>query len=790
MYSGMGFISAVDRIPILSEIPTVPFNFDDGITLKTETELQAMGLSTLILYGSSLSTSISLQASTLLQNLKFQGLYGFLKGRSQSTIDGLRGEIMTNAGLISMYKGLENSTTEQMTVWEYDDINWEEVSLLQAQRGGGAQGGGGARGGGKSIFISTLDQFDATIANQIDYMQTIASSISSYSIQYTSSISSIAEEMGFFTSAAKGYSTAVWAAKGYQNLLEIKQGDYDTTAEKLRAAMTAEQASSTLVAKKKIHWRNMSDKLSTLYDTRKSIGARLAAYRINEADTYIEYQSSLAGLSTTSSIYNAAVMNEKYAEAFAELTQRIAAYSDAELQFNSADALYSAAGGGASAASGASGASNKSALFAARRMAQTQVEAASTAKLTSQATASNLLSLATLANTRAYESILSGYDIRIDAYNRTRLKYKGYKEVANSNVAKFSSMYEIAVTDINNYTGDIERYSTFYESSINGASTLLGLSRNDILTIQENYDQYHALGLSIAGLQNNYKNLQEKYAQDIAASTLYASQYYSSLSSIETYKRVYGDASDMVARLYNELYGAGGLMSKYYTMRFTNSSIINNDILNQKDYDTKMKYLINAQDYAMQQYRETFCRDQEARYQSDYKNKIYDAVQFAQTNSLPSANIDTPVIMEAGKILNDINVFIASFSNVFKMYDTQGTNIENISTSVGHEATAWSTVDCYTWGQYFQTMSNQDLPSLIDSSVKYLTLHQSTTAGLLTTFQSQQDAINLGKEAILSGLSPFFTADEISAQSDTISSFIIVSSNDAITSALADSFVM
>lgn len=771
MYSGMGFISTVDRIPILSEIPTVPFECDDGVILKSEAELKAMDLSSLILFGSTLSTSVGLQTSTLLQNLKIQGLYGFLKGRSQSTIDGLNNEITTNNGLISMYTGLQNNMMEGLTVWEYDDINWTEVGLLQAQRGGGAQGGGG-----KSIFISTLDQFDATIGNQMDYIKTINSTISSYSVQYTSSISSIAEEMSSFTSAAKAYSTSIWTTIGYQKLLGIKQENYDTTTEKLRAATTAEQASSTLVAKKKIHWHNMSDKLSTLYDIRASIAARLITYRKNEADTYIQYQSSLAGLSTTSSLYDAAGINEKYALAFAELTQRINAYSDAEVQFNNADALYATSGG--------------SALLAARSMAKTQLEAASTAKLTSQATASNLLSLATLANTRAYESILQGYDIRIDAYNRTRLQYKGYKETANSNVARFSSMYEIAVTDIKNYTGDIKRYSTLYESSIDAASTLLGLSKDELLTMEQQYQDYQALGLSIADLETQYTGWREKYARDIAASTMHASQYYSSLSSIETYNTMYGKASDMVSRLYNEIYGPGGLMSKYYTMRFTMSSIINSDIIDQKVYDTKLKYLINEQDHAIYEYRETFCRDQEVSYQTDYTNKIYDAVQFAQSNSLPSANIDTPEILQAGKILNDMNTFIGTFSNIYKMYDTQTSNIQNISTSVGNETTAWSTVDCYTWGQYFQTMSNQDLPSLINSSVKYLTLHQSTTAGLLTSFQSQQDSINVSKETILSGLKPFFTDNEISAQSDTISSFIIISSNDAIAMALAESFVM
>ena len=675
-----------------------------------------------------------------------------------------------------MYTGLQNNMMEGVTVWEYDDINWTEVSLLQAQRD--SQGGGGAQrgGGGKSIFISTLDQFDMSIGNQMDYIQTINSTISSYSIQYTSSISSIAEEMSSFTSAAKAYSTSIWTRMGYEKLLGIKQENYDTTIDKLRVATTAQEASSTLVAKKKIHWRNMSDKLNTLYDSRTSIAARLITYRSNEADRYLEYQSSLAGLSTTSSLYDAADMNEKYALAFAELTQRINAYSDAEVQFNNADALYTTSGG--------------SALLAARSMAKNQLEAASTAKLTSQATASNLLSLATLANTRAYESILQGYDIRIDAYNRTRLQYKGYKETANSNVARFSSMYEIAVTDIKNYTNDINKYSTLYESSIDAASTLLGLSKDELITMEEQYLQYQALGISIADLETQYTGWREKYARDIAASTMHTSQYYSSISSIETYTTIYGKANDMVARLYNELYGPGGLMSKYYTMRFTISSIINYDIIAQGIYDTKLKYLINQQDHAIHEYRETFCRDQEVRYQTDYTNKIYDAVQFAQSNSLPSANIDTPEILQAGNILNDMNTFIGTFSNIYNMYDSQTSNIENISTSVGNEASAWSTVDCYTWGQYFQTMSNQDLPSLINSSVKYLTLHQSTTAGLLTTFQSQQDAINLDKVAILSGLKPFFSDNEISVQSDTISSFIIISSNDAIAMALADSFVM
>jgi len=789
MYSGMGFISTSDIIPIISDIPTVPFDFNDGVLLKSETELKALDLSSLMLYGSTLSTSVALQTSTLLQNYKIQGLYRYLKTRSQSTIDGINSELITNTGLLSMYQGMQRGLEDQATVWEYDDIDWTEVTLLEARRQN--QAGGVQRGGGKPIFISTLKQFDRTIGNQIDYMQTITSTISSYSGQYDSSVSSIAKEMSSFVSATKAYSTAVWAVKGYQDLLAIKQGIYDTTQQNLDDATRAEQASSTLLIKKRANWVDMSHKLSTLYDNRKIIGSTLTQYRINEAGTYIKYQSSLAGLSTTSSIYHAARVNEEYALAFSELTRLIAAYSDAEVQFNTADALYSVAGGAATTASSASGpssASNKSALFAARQMAAQQLEAASTAKLASQVTASRLLSLATLANTRAYESILQGYDIRIDAYNRTRLQYKGYKDTANSNVTRFSSIYEVAVTGIKQYTDDIKRYSTFYESSINGASTLLGLSKDDISTIRGDYDQYEALTLSIAGLQAQYEYWKKKYANDIAASTLYSSQYYSSLSSITNYTAMYNEANNMIARLQNELYGVGGLMSRYYAMRFTNSSINNYDIIAQEDFDTRVKYLTNKQEYSMQQYRETFCRDKEVFYQKTYTDKIYDAVLFAQSNSLPAADLDTPAITDAGKSLNDINNYIMTFSNVYTMYNTQSSNIENISTSVGNEATAWSTVDRYTWGQYFQTMSSPNLPSLVNSSIKYLTLHQSTTAGLLTTFQSQQGAIDTAKQEILTGLQPFFTDAEISAQSDIINSFVTISSNDAIGDAMSNGF--
>jgi hypothetical protein len=94
---------------------------------------------------------------------------------------------------------------------------------------------------------------------------------------------------------------------------------------------------------------------------------------------------------------------------------------------------------------------------------------------------------------------------------------------------------------------------------------------------------------------------------------------------------------------------------------------------------------------------------------------------------------------------------------------------------VGYESNAWSSLNSYTWKEYFNIAPVD--PAVIRASCAYVTLSQENTGGLLKTFAAQQSNINTTKMAILDGLKPFFSDTEILAQNDRISSFILASEN-------------
>jgi hypothetical protein len=232
----------------------------------------------------------------------------------------------------------------------------------------------------------------------------------------------------------------------------------------------------------------------------------------------------------------------------------------------------------------------------------------------------------------------------------------------------------------------------------------------------------------------------------------------------------------VVTDLQRKLYAPGGLMSIYYATLFMNSSMLNDDIISQKVYDYEIMDLVNQQDNAMHEYRETIVRSKRIHYQQLYETEIYSAVQFAQSNQIAITNLDTNEILGSRSNLTSINTFLTSFSNIYTLFNTQQLNVTRISTSVGYESNAWSTLNSYTWKQYFNISPVN--PAAITASFAYLTMNQESTGTLLNTFATQQAEINSKKLSILNGLKTFYTDSEILAQNDTISSFILASEND------------
>jgi hypothetical protein len=169
------------------------------------------------------------------------------------------------------------------------------------------------------------------------------------------------------------------------------------------------------------------------------------------------------------------------------------------------------------------------------------------------------------------------------------------------------------------------------------------------------------------------------------------------------------------------------------------------------------------------------------------------AVDYAQTlteqrqsNAAPgttvtpiAADLTTPVISNSYANLNSMNTFLLSFGDLYTTYDSQDSNISKLSTSIGNEGSAWSTVDFYTKAKYFSTPVINNIQRLVDNSCKMLTSAQVSTSDLLKTFNVTQSIIDTKKLTILSSLTKFFTKGEISSQTFSISTFVIQSVADA-----------
>jgi hypothetical protein len=508
----------------------------------------------------------------------------------------------------------------------------------------------------------------------------------------------------------------------------------------------------------------------------------------------MHYISSSAALSTISSVYNAAVANETYALALSTATKKVTEYSAALETFQSAELLYKNSieqnvGGTPATVLGSSP------LWAAKTMAYQRLQKIEQEKIAAQNAADNLQNLAGLANTSAYEALLLSYDDSIIGYATVEQTFRKYKEVSLQDQHSFSSIFENSVADIKRFSEEISMYNDFYDSSIVGLSSLLISSEVELSSIIGENLIYLAISDSISSLNKQYNTYLNIYNSNIEQSTMYAQQYYSSMNNVSMYTRYYDSTQTAIQRITTELYGSGGLLTVYNNTLFTNSSILNKELFNRKDYETQIKFYTNIQDMSMYEYRETYCRTKRQAYQVTYETNVFMAVDYAQTltereelNAAPgttvtpiAADLTTPVISNSYATLNSMNKFLLSFSDLYDTYNIQDSNISRLSTSIGHEGSALSTVDFYTTAKYFNTPVISNIQYYVNNSCKIFDSSQLSTSDLLNTFDLTQSTINGKKLAILSGLRNFFTQPEVDTQTLSISSFIVQSITDATT---------
>jgi len=744
----------VNYITISGPLPDTPYDMIDDVILKTEAELKKMDVSSLMLLGSTLSTSIALETSTLITNQQILGIYSVLKQLSQSTIDGLDTETSLNTSLIDSYTQYE----------AYLD-------------------------GVSTAYISTMNEYDRELADLLKMINEYNSSLSSYTTDYDVSVSSLEKENNDFVISAVNYSSLYYTYLGYQVQYISSADGLSIIDNELSSIMLKEEASYRALQESTMRWSSLSGILSSLYTDRTNIGSTLRQYRIEESEASLNYASTSAAYSTISSIYAASVANEIYAQALSTATQKETDYANALEQFQAADLIYtdSIPQGTTPVLSGP--VQGNSALWAARSMSEQLLQKTRAEKIAAENATATLLNLAGLANTSAYDAMLLGYDALIYEYAKSEMNFKNYKLSSLEQVARFSSIYDQSIIDINNYSEQFSTYSSFYLSSMIGASTLLGYSEIDASTIAGDLFLYNALSWSIKSLTEQYNISVSSYESTITASTLYAYQYASTMSNVDMYTRYYNSTKTAVDRLTDELYGSGALLTIYNNTIFTNSSILNREILNSKIYDTQVKGFINLQDESMYEYRETYCRSQREFYQYNYESNVFVAVQLAQnitasnqsraapgTTVTPiAADLTVPAVSNSYSLLKSINTFLTSFGDIYMTFDNQANNVNNLSTSIANEGAALSTVDFYTKAQYFGTPVINNIGKFITNSCGDLANAQNSTTTLLTTFGATQSMIDEKKVKLLSSLKQYFSPGDLVNQETTISSFLIQS---------------
>ena len=728
-----------------------PYEFNDGFVALTEDVLQNMSLDDLIGYSNTVSTSAGLEYSTILANQAIQSQYELLIQLSQSTIDGLSYEIQLN-------------NAEKFA-------NAQREAYLQRE---------------STMYYSTIEGTEEEVRKQEDIMYRTNSTIDGLTYESGTIDSTLAKQDRDFVSSAIVYSSLYYTFLGWDDLLKKQICTIKEISSMLEEDIRVEEAAYQNLLDSTATWVQKSGELSTLYDTGNSLQSTLTQQQIDEANAIANYTSTLYGISTLSTMYKAAVANRDYAVALSKKTSCIDRVVIRTTRYQEAKILYenSITQTGGKQKGGAI--QGDPTLWAAFNMASTSMAASLVEKISAEQEASTLQTLAGIANTDLYDVTIANLQATVLSKMVLVNTLAGYKTSSLQSLAKFSSMYDSAVFDMSTYGGLLTMYSSFYESSMAGASTLTGLANEDDATIAAEQLAADQISWGMSSLVISYNEYTSSYNGYMLLSSIYSKQVKDALNDLSTISTFYTSTNDAISKMNSDLTKLTSTMIGNDTVIFAQSSIMNSELINLAIFDMQIKDSLNMQERAAYEYRETYCRMKRIDLQNSYEYQVLSAIRAASTTSgqLQAANpgvkitptpvnLNTPSITGVYNSLTSINNFLTNFADIYKVYDDQNINIQNLSTSIGAEANTWSTLSKYDSDNFYSIIPNPALQSKVNAANIDLTNQQKTVAQVLQAYATKQSAIASAKTTFATGYSSFFTKSDIDAQEVTISSFMI-----------------
>jgi hypothetical protein len=478
------------------------------------------------------------------------------------------------------------------------------------------------------------------------------------------------------------------------------------------------------------------------------------------------------------------------------------AAADAEIDYETALLAYQNSLPQTGGATGNSGAIlGNTTLWQALQMAEKAKKDALDKKNAADENVATLKTLAGIAQTDVYEATLAALEATVISKIKLANTYMNYKLSSIAAVANFSSMYEDSVLDISTYDGMISMYSSFYESSLAGASTLLGLADEDQREADYEQAQADAISHQMSSMIDDYNANMSSYYGYIDLSTFYVKQLDADKELLSSLSSFYDSTNAAVTAMRSTLDSLNKNLMDTDATYFVESSILNAEIIQQNIFLTQILDSVNSQESASYSYRETYCRLERIDLQTNYEGLVLNAVQLASTQTgiaqessdtpVPDVaiNLNTPDIVASYTTLASLNNFMDSFSTMYYTYDMQTSNIAAISTSLGAEKNTLSTFTFYDEIAYYT-------PQLINSirspwtaaSVDY-ERNKANIPLMMQTYSNAQQTIAAAKQQFSTNYSAFFTPDQIAAQESEISSFMIDGYTNAIQNLAAQGII-
>jgi len=708
-----------------------------AFTPISDSELESMDLSTLQNYYNLVMKTVDAETSTINGNQAIQSQYDYLIINTQSTIDGLGYEILANSNLIIASDVRSNQIVRS---------NIELDSSI--------------------ILYNSSIQGYSEIINQTDR------ELSSLMIE-AADITSVLEKSDLeFNSTATNYSSLYMIFMAKDQLYENCLSNISTTSTLLEVAIKNERISYSNWQISTAFTVARSAELSTLYLDSNAIQSTLTQYITDETTAIANLNSTNNGLIAISSLYNTALVNQQYYRSLSTKSGVLDLLTAANITHTTAKAASDA------------DPSNTTKL-AAKTMSEQRVATLTTNKSQAEAQVAALQVLVTDATADTYATTLKAAEDAVELEINNINIFQGYYNSSLAAITYYSTLFEQATADITSSIEAVNKFSTFYISSIAGSNALMSLAATDETSIAQKRSEIDVLTLTIESQERVYSTNMSSYSGWISYSSLMGEQIRQADADLTAYSSFF-ESTNTVLRKYNiELDAVNASITSNTIEMRTQSSILESETINMRGFETLIALSFNKEEQATYQYRETYVRERRLLAQRYYDSCVLQQVQATSTQNgdlikqagsatvTPIAiNLNTPTINLAYNNLTTVTTFLDSFDSIYANYDIQTQNLENISTSIGDQRTLLSTLTSHSDRYQIYSTDPTVGQSFSNAQTNFMS-KQADTVRLQSNLALTQSQINTAKNTFLTTYQTVFLSSDIVNNESTISSFLI-----------------